>query len=210
MNNNMIKCTLWTKEVNMVPSPYYPAGNYICVSSRNSNTYMKECIDTFLANPNVTVFSEAFIIPSDLYHKIFDSLFEQIIAVNKSLKDEGEKAQWILTDDDCYQWTKKLNEDCYQFLMIIGSFNCKYNVIMETVPLNEFLTDDEDDKENIQEILRFFDYESLEELEEIYGDSWKQILAECIFENNSFSADILKSDLTWDEAVKFINGYIKV
>lgn len=210
MNNNMIKCTLWTKEINMIPTPYYPAGNYTCVSSRNSNAYMQKCIDIFLTNGNAQTFEEAFIIPTELYHKMFDPLFEQIVAVNKSLKDESKEPLWILTDDDCYQWTKKLNEDCYQFLMILSTFDNKYNIIMETVSLNEFLTDDEDDMKNIQEIIQAYDYDSLDDLKEIYGDSWKQILAECIFENNAFSADVLAYDLTWEDAIEFINGYVSM
>lgn len=88
-------------------------------------------------------------------------------------------AEWILTDDDCSQYVKKLDNTVFKLIQI-ADFGCSdelYAVYKETIDLEDFHEDD------IRQSLHSFGYDSVEDVQNQYGDAFNQIIAECLFED---------------------------
>lgn len=111
---------------------------------------------------------------------------------------------FILTDNDCWQYQKRL--DARSFLMIQEAEmpDATYRVFASTVDLNDYT------EEQIWEYVRGY-YTSMEELNEYYQDKdvIDGIIAECIFEQNGWRS----SDEYWtvsneEEAEKVILRFL--
>lgn len=100
----------------------------------------------------------------------FDSLEEAITDYDKS---DG----WLTSDCDCRQKFKKLDENRYLYREDrISNPETKETYVYES--LMDFSDYDEDDLEKGVKAY----YKNLDEVKSIYGDDWKQIVLECIFE----------------------------
>lgn len=84
--------------------------------------------------------------------------------------------KWINTDET--QWVKKVSDNRFEVVDVVTYIEDGYYVKHIDVDIN-LLTDKE-----IQSGLIGF-YPSLENVKEIYGDDWMQIVAECIAENET-------------------------
>lgn len=92
---------------------------------------------------------------------------------------KNELNEWILTDDGMVpQWVKKMNISTFMVVEVVPifeSFFIKENVInVNDYKVNEIIDE-----------LKPFGYNSLSEVEKIYGESKYQIISECIAENRT-------------------------
>ena len=97
---------------------------------------------------------------------------------------------WVLTDEDTLQYVFRRADDVFSLILVWPRYECRHKglpaqcqggcsnccVCRETVCLDDYT------EEEINEYISWFDYESIDEIKEKYGESWKQIIAECIFE----------------------------
>lgn len=85
---------------------------------------------------------------------------------------------WILTDSDCCQYCKKIDNSNYWYIELreVGDFDNPFYLAYATQIDLEFYTDDE-----IVDCITG-DYDDLEQIRKIYGDYANQIIAEYIFE----------------------------
>ena len=113
---------------------------------------------------------------------------------------------WIQTDDATGQHVQAIAGEpgAYRFIDTIGLGESQYAVITDEV---RFSGQDLQDFEFIREYLHPYSYESRDELRRIYGDTALQIAAECVFETNARSGQILfKGTLT--RCLHFIDAYV--
>lgn len=102
---------------------------------------------------------------------------------------------WKCTDSDNHQYCQQINDTTFRYkefdwfnypqefldenmLTVEGLFNKGKYWVESDIELSDY-----SDKE-IQENISAY-YEDLDELKTIYGDNWKQIVCECIFEQES-------------------------
>lgn len=106
--------------------------------------------------------------------------------------------KWIKTDK--HQWLRETG-DGYEMCQIV-SFGyleqCPFFISSGTFSIKDF------DKEDIAHAMKSFGYESMDELNRIYGDHAERILAECLFECNMADFDVESFD-TLDEALDYAN-----
>lgn len=135
-----------------------------------------------------------------------------------------ELKTWILTDDDCFQHMKKMSNDNKQWRMvqIYGTPDEKCYSGYVDIDLDDYLNPTEDyEAQIIIDILTGYGYDEfifgvdfdteiehynliLNNIKEIYGDSYLQIIAECVAEYmmNPDGYIIKPSDATSFEEVK--------
>ncbi|MFF2532428.1 hypothetical protein ACFVS2_26535 [Brevibacillus sp. NPDC058079] len=102
---------------------------------------------------------------------------------------------WIKTDS--IQWVREITEDKYCVLDGV-KFKDHYYLKEVDVDLSFF-----SEREIEDEIKGFYD--SFESIKDIYGEAWKQIVAEIIAENRALEDD----DLTFD-SLQQLNDYVVV
>jgi len=92
---------------------------------------------------------------------------------------------WFLTDDSCFQYVKKNSETEYSLieLAVYGldeedEKEQKYEVYEDTIDVQKYF----DSMDELKTILNTFGYKDLKAVQNEYGDSTNQIIAECIFE----------------------------
>lgn len=129
---------------------------------------------------------------------------EDIMCTTKELNKELKT--WIMSDDDCFQHMKKLTEDGKQWKMVqlYGAVapgqGDKWCVGYTDVDLDDYLCPvNDDDAEIIIDILGGYGYDEfiygedyttelehynliINNIKEIYGDAYLQIVAECVAE----------------------------
>lgn len=137
---------------------------------------------------------------------------------------------WFLTDDDCLQYCKMHPYDkkhgTYQFVQYFVYDGDDYYVITDTVDIYDFIgVDDEQAYEYIINILESYGYGItiiredmddkewsevlLKEFKSQYGDDWKRILAECMFEDRIFSADEIDKHLTYGQMLVAMSNFLQ-
>lgn len=102
---------------------------------------------------------------------------------------------WECTDPDNHQYCKKINDHCYDYkefnrnaftleyltknsLVVDNLFHNDEYWIKDTIDMSKYT-----DKEIQNHISAY--HKDLDELKLIYGDDWRQIVCECIFEQES-------------------------
>lgn len=121
---------------------------------------------------------------------------------------------WIMTDDDSFQicrylesLSEKFGDSVYEFYQIqeFPNWNSdnNYRIAHQLIFCSEI---------DVNSVLNCYGYKSLEDLKNICGDSYKQILAQCNFELTSgcLKNIISPTNLSWDSAVDMIcelSGY---
>lgn len=112
-------------------------------------------------------------------------------------------AEWILTDDDCSQYVKQLDDTVFKLIQISSiGYDDEKAVYKETIDLEDF---DEDD---IRQILYGFSYDGIEDVQNQYGDASNQIIAECLFEDRIYWLPHCFQG-TYQECEDYIKQYIQ-
>lgn len=110
-------------------------------------------------------------------------LFGKPIDLDHALKEIlAPKKQWEQTDDDTSQYCLKLSEYEYE-LVQLGEWEDGSCIVCHTII---DVRDTLKEEETLRLILTSYDYKSINDLKKTYGDSYLQILAECIFETECF------------------------
>ena len=113
---------------------------------------------------------------------------------------------WIQTDDATGQHVQAIvgEPSVYRFIDTVGLGESQYAVITDEVCVSR---QDLQDSEFIREYLHPYGYENADELRRIYGDTALQIAAECIFETNARSGQILFEG-TLTGCLHYIDAYV--
>lgn len=90
---------------------------------------------------------------------------------------------WFCTDDDTNQYCAELDPYTYAFVE-----SCGGNLYMDNIDIRDCFATAEKTRET-ETILHMYGYDTIKEMEEIYGEAWAQILAECVFEFGVLSQD---------------------
>ncbi|MGG0667698.1 hypothetical protein ABE073_04130 [Lederbergia citrisecunda] len=98
--------------------------------------------------------------------------------------------EWIQTD--ALQFVKEVNENTFEVLETYQIWGGDIALAHLTIDLNDY--DLEDEVSNY--------YSSLDEVKEQYGNSWKQIVAEIIAENNAENGIIFAEEDDLKEHIK--------
>jgi hypothetical protein len=88
---------------------------------------------------------------------------------------------WIITDDDCFQCCKKVDENVYEFVEIREYFNAEFSSF-EVFHVHIYLEDYTEDE--IKDTIYLYGYDSCEQFKS-NDESDKRILAEMLFECSS-------------------------
>ena len=112
----------------------------------------------------------------------------------------------MLTDDATGQHIRAIAgpPGAYRFIDTVGLGESQYAVITDEVRVSG---QDLQDSEFIREYLYPYGYESADELRRIYGDAALQIAAECVFETNARSGQILFEG-TLTRCLHYIDAYV--
>ena len=113
---------------------------------------------------------------------------------------------WVQTDDATGQHVQAIAGEpgAYRFIDTVGLGESQYAVITDEVRVSG---QDLQDSEFIREYLNSYGYESGDEMRRIYGDTTLQIAAECIFETNARSGQILFEG-TLTRCLHYIDAYV--
>ena len=113
---------------------------------------------------------------------------------------------WVQTDDATGQHVQAIAGEpgAYRFIDTVGLGESQYAVITDEVRVSG---QDLQDSEFIREYLNSHGYESGDEMRRIYGDTTLQIAAECIFETNARSGQILFEG-TLTRCLHYIDAYV--
>lgn len=113
---------------------------------------------------------------------------------------------WMLTDDATGQHIRAIAgpPGAYRFIDTVGLGESQYAVITDEVRVSR---QDLQNSEFIREYLHPYGYENADELCRIYGDTALQIAAECIFETNARSGQILFEG-TLTGCLHYIDAYV--
>ena len=113
---------------------------------------------------------------------------------------------WVQTDDATGQHVQAIAGEpgAYRFIDTVGLGESQYAVITDEVRVSG---QDLQDSEFIREYLNSYGYESGDEMRRIYGDTTLQIAAECIFETNARSGQILFEG-TLTGCLHYIDAYV--
>ena len=113
---------------------------------------------------------------------------------------------WMLTDDATGQHIRAIAgpPGAYRFIDTVGLGESQYAVITDEVRVSR---QDLQNSEFIREYLHPYGYENADELCRIYGDTALQIAAECIFETNAWSGQILFEG-TLTGCLHYIDAYV--
>jgi hypothetical protein len=106
---------------------------------------------------------------------------------------------WIRTDGT--QFIKKINNTTFEVVEVVGADVCGFKISQQTIDIEDLT------EEDIQDVITGFGYESIDDVKNIYGDDYAQIIAECEAETNWNTIDNLNFD-TEDEAIIYIENNI--
>lgn len=111
--------------------------------------------------------------------------------------------EWILTDDDCIQYVKKLDNTVFKLIQVADlGCNDESAVYKETIDLEDF------DNDTIQQSLQGFGYDGIDGVANQYGDASNQIIAECLFEDRIYWLPHCFQG-TYQECEDYIKQYIQ-
>lgn len=113
-----------------------------------------------------------------------------------------ELKKWILSDDDSFQHVYWHSDRIFALVQIDDLTGGVCGVYTGIIWLDDY------SDEEIRSYLHAYDYESVDQLKEIYGDSWPQIAAECIFETDLLSDFVCVFEGTYSQCQKYIRRKI--
>ena len=104
------------------------------------------------------------------------------------MMNENEKlpcGDWILSDDESCQYTRESRKDVFECVEIRRVNENGYGVFRANIELSDYLSPE--NETDLNRTLSAFSYADIAQLKGFYGESWRRILAECIFE---FGGDV--------------------
>jgi len=111
--------------------------------------------------------------------------------------------KWICADPDSSQYVRMIDRYKYE---LIEARECvdKFRVVTAIIDHEQYLV------EEVEEYLKYYDYNSLQQVTEIYGiEDAPKIVSECIFENLDYAeVELLGEFKSFDYAEKFIRRII--
>lgn len=138
-------------------------------------------------------------------------------AAAKELINSYLEEEWICTDPDCMQYCMMINENEYKFIQAVWLDTCgddkraenakdesdNYTVCTGYIDLDLY------SEEDMEGSVESYGY-TMETVKEIYGDDYKQIIAECLFEDECLTNDhSIARIVSWDDAEKIIKKYME-
>lgn len=120
------------------------------------------------------------------------------------------KNKWILTDGDSFQHVRKLSEVSFELIAIhvINADATKFTVVAGVVDVGNAINNCKEELE--KECLSFFGYKGIQDVEETYGDYYRQIIAECMFKTHM---GVVDEDVEFSgpylDCKEFISQYMK-
>ena len=114
---------------------------------------------------------------------------------------------WALTDDATGQHVQAIAGEpgAYRFIDTVGLGASQYAVVTDEASVSER---DLQDSGFIREYLHPYGYENGDELRRIYGGAAMQIAAECVFETNARSGQVLFEG-TLTRCLHYIEAYVR-
>lgn len=137
-------------------------------------------------------------------------------AAANELSNSYLEEEWICTDSDCMQYCMMINENEYKFIQAVWLDTCgddkraenakdesdNYAVCVGYIDLDLY------SEEEMEGSIESYGY-TMETVKEIYGDDYKQIIAECLFEDECLTNDHSIAEIvSWDDAEKIIKKYM--
>lgn len=115
--------------------------------------------------------------------------------------------KYFKTDD--LQWCRKANDanTVYDFVEVRLSAPGKYVFVTGSIDLESY------DGEDIEDCIRSYGYEGVEDVKKKYPNDWRQVIAECLFEETSemeLGFCVFGPFRSEDDAEKAAESYIKV
>lgn len=108
---------------------------------------------------------------------------------------------WIITDDDSMQCIRAHDDGVTFDLMEIRAYSSRDAYVgVDTITVS----DDVMDIEDVCLCISSFGYKNIDEIRELYGDSWRQIIAEMIFEEYPW-----RSESIFSGSVKACEAFIR-
>lgn len=127
-----------------------------------------------------------------------------------------ERNGWFCIDSDCMQYCKKENETRFNFIQTVWLDTCKSDIRAINAKdeydnyaiCSDYIDLDLYDDEDIECSLSSYGY-TVESLKNIYGSNTNQIIAECLFEDNSlYDHNSIAGVVSWEDAEKIIQKHI--
>lgn len=116
--------------------------------------------------------------------------------------------EWFCTDPDCMQYCKKIGKSEYKFIQAVyldknNEEHTVYAVCTGYIDLDLYM------EEDIEGSIGSYGY-TMETIKEIYGDSYKRIIAECLFEDDClYNSHPISGVVSWDDAKRIIDEYME-
>ncbi|MDL2248945.1 hypothetical protein LJB89_04560 [Tyzzerella sp. OttesenSCG-928-J15] len=114
-----------------------------------------------------------------------------------------ESLKWTLVDDSTQQHVKKKNQDQYELVEYCEYYNENFYIYSQVIDMRDY------DEYDIVTYIKPYGYKSIDEVRKEYGESYKQVIAECIFETDGISeAHHYYKAYSEEEANDFIGYFI--
>lgn len=107
-----------------------------------------------------------------------------------------EAKQWFATDST--QFANKVNDNSFEFVEMVNINDEVYVIYQDIIDYTDYTETD------ILEYIESYGYESVEVVKKTYGDEYKQVICECIFE--SISNNELFSSLNEQSCIQFMKN----
>lgn len=124
--------------------------------------------------------------------------------------DNKQGGNWVLTDDDSYQWVRRDSETMYSLIEMsratpAGHPQERFEVFKDTLDMQIYFDSMSDE---LTQILDGFGYKGVDAVKGQYGCAANQVMAECVFEHyGSFQAESLfEGDI--EACRKYIGDYV--
>lgn len=114
-----------------------------------------------------------------IYGRVLAMSTEPFNSLEEAIDDYDKKNGWYYSDRDCRQKFKIIDEN--RFLYREDRINNPET--KETYVYQELMDFDDYTDDDLEEGVKSY-YKNLDEVKSIYGDDWKQIALECIFEQS--------------------------
>lgn len=111
---------------------------------------------------------------------------------------------WILTDSDTGQHVRPLGNRCFECIDMGVKRSGTCYVSRRTIDLNDY----DLDEDFFETYLKPYDYDSVQDVQEQYGEGADQIMVECIFETEMWEQDNIVYASTEDACLAYIQAVV--
>lgn len=118
-------------------------------------------------------------------------------------------SKWIETDSDNAQHVREISDGVFELVQAQRIGDGQYGVAYQIIDVDMWRTNLAF-RDTLRQCLIAYGYDGIDDLQCQYGDSWKQILVECIFEDGAYFCLVgLDTHIFYelDVACAFVNEY---